>query len=136
MCARGEFLEIFTRLVKGGKEVIIDGKLRNYDEYIEIKNQIKDEIIDSTLTLYFINSVVVDSYLLGFILNLKENSGVKINIIVANSRLYEFLQNIDFNKFFDIKIKEYVEWIAGILSTKISIELHLALVAWMSIGMD
>lgn len=109
MCARGEFLEIFTRLVKGGKEVIIDGKLRNYDEYIEIKNQIKDEIVDSTLTLYFINAVVVDSYLLGFILNLKENSGVKINIIVANSRLYEFLQNIDFNKFFDIKIKEYVE---------------------------
>ena len=53
--------------------------------------------------------MVVDSYLLGFILNLKENSGVKINIIVANSRLYEFLQNIDFNKFFDIKIKEYVE---------------------------
>ena len=102
-------MEVFTRLVRGGKEVIIDGKLRDYDEYIEIKAQIKEEIADSALTLYFINSVVVDSYLLGFILNLKENGGVKIHIIVANSRLYEFLQNIDFNKFFDIKIKEYVE---------------------------
>ena len=102
-------MEVFTRLVRGGKEVIIDGKLRDYDEYIEIKAQIKEEIVDSALTLYFINATMVDSYLLGFILNLKDNGGVKINIIVANSRLYEFLQNIDFNKFFDIKIKEYVE---------------------------
>ena len=102
-------MEVFTRLVRGSKEVIIDGKLRDYDEYIEIKAQIKEEIVDSALTLYFINATIVDSYLLGFILNLKENGGVKINIIVANSRLYEFLQNIDFNKFFDIKIKEYVE---------------------------
>lgn len=102
-------MDIFTRLSKNGKEVIIDGKLRDYDEYIEIKAQIKDEIENGAISLYFINATMIDSYILGFILNLKENSGVKINIIVANSRLYEFLQSIDFNKFFDIKIKEYVE---------------------------
>lgn len=102
-------MEIFTRLVNGNKEVIIDGKLKDYDEYIEIKSQIKDEIENSALTLYFINATMVDSYILGFILNLKENSGIKINIVVANSRLYEYLQHIDFNKFFDIKIKEYIK---------------------------
>lgn len=102
-------MDIFSRLAKGNKEVIIDGKLKDYEEYIEIKNQIKDGIENGALTLYFINATAIDSYILGFILNLAENSGVKINIIVANSRLYEFLQSIDFNKFFDIKIKEFVE---------------------------
>lgn len=109
MRKKGELLDIFTRLAKGNKEVIIDGKLKDYEEYIEIKSQIKDEIENGALTLYFINATAIDSYILGFILNLAENSGVKINIIVANSRLYEFLQSIDFNKFFDIKIKEFVE---------------------------
>lgn len=102
-------MDIFTRLIKGNKEVIIDGKLSDYEEYIEVKNQIKNEVENGSLTLYFINASIIDSYILGFILNLSQNSGIKINIIVANSRLYEFLQSIDFNKFFDIKIKEYLQ---------------------------
>lgn len=101
-------MEVFTRLTKNGKEVIIDGKMADYSEYLDVKNCI-NEILDESkiLKIYFINANTISPYILGYILKLHENDNINISIIVSNAILYEFLQSIDFHKFFDIKIKEY-----------------------------
>lgn len=98
-------MEVFARLGKG--EVVIDGKLADYSEYIDVKNCINDAIENKQISIYFVNSNTISPYILGYILKLRENDGISISIIVSNSALYEFLRSIDFHRFFDIKIKEY-----------------------------
>lgn len=100
-------MEVFSR-VKG--EIVIDGKIANYSEYLEVKNYINDTLkTTKQISLYFINANSISPYILGYMLKMRENDGVEISVVVGNAGLYEFLQSIDFNKFFDIKIKEFVE---------------------------
>lgn len=90
---------------------MIDGKIAHYSEYLEVKNYINDALKTTEgkqISLYFINAHSISPYILGYMLKLRENDGVEISVVVGNAGLYEFLQNIDFNKFFDIKIKEFV----------------------------
>lgn len=68
------------------------------------------------ISLYFINANSISPYILGYMLKLRENDSIEISVVVGNAGLYEFLQSIDFNKFFDIKIKEFVEWKIFILA--------------------
>lgn len=89
---------------------MIDGKIANYSEYLEVKNYINDTLkTTKQISLYFINANSISPYILGYMLKMRENDGVEISVVVGNAGLYEFLQSIDFNKFFDIKIKEFVE---------------------------
>lgn len=89
---------------------MIDGKIANYSEYLEVKNYINDVLKNTKqISLYFINANSISPYILGYMLKMRENDGVEISVVVGNAGLYEFLQSIDFNKFFDIKIKEFVE---------------------------
>lgn len=107
MRGKGELLEVFSR-VKG--EIVIDGKITNYSEYLEVKNCVNNELnTTKQISLYFINAHSISPYILGYMLKLRENDGIEISVVVGNAGLYEFLQSIDFNKFFDIKIKEFVE---------------------------
>lgn len=89
---------------------MIDGKITNYSEYLEVKNCVNNELnTTKQISLYFINAHSISPYILGYMLKLRENDGIEISVVVGNAGLYEFLQSIDFNKFFDIKIKEFVE---------------------------
>lgn len=81
--------------------------MTDYSEYIEVKRCLNEAIEDSKVKIYFVNANVISPYILGYMLKLSENDNINISIIVSNALLYEFLQSIDFNKFFDIKIKEY-----------------------------
>lgn len=91
----------------GAKEVVLNGKLQDYSEYVEIKELINASISENILNIYFINASTIDSNILGYMLKLYEHNKININIVVSNSKLYNFLKDIEFNKFFDIKIKEY-----------------------------
>ncbi|RDU65180.1 hypothetical protein [Helicobacter sp. MIT 14-3879] len=99
-------MEISTRLNHNIKEIKLNGKLESYNEYIEFKNTLKKELQDNKLNLYFINANSIDTSILGYILKLYEIDKIEINLVVSSSKLYNFLRNIEFNKFFDIKIKE------------------------------
>lgn len=81
--------------------------MTDYSEYIEVKRCLNEAIEDNKVKIYFVNANVISPYILGYMLKLSENDNINISIIVSNALLYEFLQSIDFNKFFDIKIKEY-----------------------------
>lgn len=85
----------------------MDGKLRDYEEFLQIKAALKSKIENAALTLYFINASSIDAYILGLILKFAERDKIKINIIVGSARLYEFLKGVEFGRFFDIKIKEF-----------------------------
>lgn len=101
-------MEISTRLIDNTIEILIDGVLNNYNEYIEMKNIIQSAINnDIKVIFYFVNSISISSYILGYILKLKEVDKKHIDIIVGNSKLHHFLQSIEFDNFFKIKIKEY-----------------------------
>lgn len=91
----------------GIKEVVLSGKLQDYGEYVEAKRLINTSISNGVLNIYFVNATTIDSNILGYMLKLYEHNKIIINIIVGNSNLYAFLKNIEFNIFFDIKIKEY-----------------------------
>lgn len=100
-------MEIFTKLVDNKNQIIIAGMMNDYTEYVDMKNIIKSLANDMGLIFYFINSSAISSYILGYILKLKEIDKRSIDIVVGNAKLYNFLHNIDFDNFFDIKIKEY-----------------------------
>ncbi|MDE6886507.1 MAG: hypothetical protein K2P17_05675 [Helicobacteraceae bacterium] len=103
-------MEIYTKLESSILRVTLNGKLKNYNEYIEIKSTIKTELKQSkNISFYFVNATSIDSYILGYILKLYEVDKINVDIVVGSSRLYNFLRNIDFDKFFKIKIKEYIE---------------------------
>ena len=101
-------MEISTRLIENKVEILIFGVMNDYAEYLEMKNIIKSKIDENLgLIFYFVNANSISSYILGYILKLKEIDKRNIDIIVSNAKLYNFLRNIDFDRFFDIKIKEY-----------------------------
>ncbi|RAX55264.1 hypothetical protein CCY99_00765 [Helicobacter sp. 16-1353] len=101
-------MEISKRLIDKNLEFLLNGKMNNYDEYMEVKYFIKSNIENITnITFYFVNADSIDAYILGYILKLKDINKLNINIIVSNARLYNFLQYADFHKLFDVKIKEY-----------------------------
>lgn len=101
-------MEISARLNDNNQEILLNGNINSYNEYVEVKYFIKNHINKATnLTFYFVNSISVNSYILGYILKLKEINKLNINIVVSNSKLYDFFQYADFHKFFNIKIKEY-----------------------------
>ena len=101
-------MEISTRLIENKAEILIIGTMNDYAEYLEMKNIIKSKIAnDLGLIFYFVNASSISFYILGYILKLKEIDKRNIDIIVSNTKLYNFLHNIDFDNFFDIKIKEY-----------------------------
>lgn len=99
-------MEISTRLIENKAEILITGVMNDYAEYTEMKNIIKSKIAsDVGLVFYFMNANSISSYILGYILKLKEIDKRDIDIIVSNAKLYNFLCDIDFDNFFDIKIK-------------------------------
>lgn len=99
-------MEISTRLIENKAEILITGVMNDYAEYVEMKNIIKSKIAnDVGLVFYFMNANSISSYILGYILKLKEIDKRDIDIIVSNAKLYNFLCDIDFDNFFDIKIK-------------------------------
>lgn len=101
-------MEVSTRLIDGAIEVLINGFMNEYSEYVDMKNIIKEKPnSDAKMIFYFVNASSISSYILGYILKLKEVDKRNIDIVVSNAKLYNFLQNIDFDHFFDIKIKEY-----------------------------
>ncbi|RDU57994.1 hypothetical protein [Helicobacter sp. MIT 99-5507] len=101
-------MEISTRLIENKAEILIIGVMNDYTEYLDMKNIIKSKIAsDLGLVFYFVNSNSISSYILGYILKLKDIDKRNIDIIVSNAKLYNFLHSIDFDNFFDIKIKEY-----------------------------
>lgn len=101
-------MEVSSKLKNEIIEIILKGQLRDYENYAEIKNFIKSEILEnSNIIFYFINMTYISPYILGYILKLKEINKLHISIVVSNGKLYDFLLNADFDKFFNIKIKEY-----------------------------
>lgn len=101
-------MEVSTRLINNTIEVLIIGFMNEYSEYVDMKGIIKPNLNnDYKLVFYFVNTNSISSYILGYILKLKEFDKRNIDIVVSNAKLYNFLQNIGFDDFFDIKIKEY-----------------------------
>ena len=123
-------MEVSTRLIDGAIEVLINGFMNEYSEYVDMKNIIKEKSnSDAKMIFYFVNASSISSYILGYILKLKEVDKRNIDIVVSNAKLYNFLQNIDFDHFFDIKI-------TGILYISTLIALQLIFLALMCIGME
>lgn len=100
-------MEVSTR-VGQSIEIRIFGKVDSIEECIEIKEEILQHIEQNLpFVIYFIDSSIIHSNLLGYLLKLRQNDNKEISIIVSNTRIYNFFKNIAFDNFFDIKIKEY-----------------------------
>lgn len=77
------------------------GEMSSYAQFLEFKSIINKSSAEN-ITLHFKDCERIDAYILGYILSLKK----PINIIVGSGILYNFLEKINYNRFFNIKIQE------------------------------
>ncbi|TLD80086.1 hypothetical protein LS68_007630 [Helicobacter sp. MIT 05-5293] len=88
------------------------GKLKTYEAFFAFKNELETFIPnilssdDPILRLYFVQAFPISSYVLGYILKLRNIDKVRIEIIVDDLRLFMFFDEVDMVDEFKIKIME------------------------------
>lgn len=101
-------MELSSRLKDDLLEINLSGNNISDEEYVDFKTIFKQYYKDNiAIHIYFTNIINIDTKILGYILKLKQNNKANISIMVNNTRAYNFLKKIEFDKFFSIKIKEY-----------------------------
>lgn len=88
------------------------GKLKTYEAFFTFKSELETFLPtilssdDPILRLYFVQAFPINSYVLGYILKLKDIDKVRIEIIVDDLRLFMFFEEVDMVDEFKIKIME------------------------------
>ncbi|MDO7253460.1 hypothetical protein [Helicobacter cappadocius] len=90
----------------------ITGKIKTYEDFLEFKNVIDSTLekfknkSNSELFLFFIDTYPINSYAIGYLMKLKENDKVNVQIYTNNMKTLNLFQYLELDKKFQIIIKQ------------------------------
>ncbi|PAF54157.1 hypothetical protein BKH42_02790 [Helicobacter sp. 13S00482-2] len=88
----------------------IEGKIKTYEDFLEFKNSI--EVVleknknKSALFLFFIDTYPINSYAIGYLMKLKENDGIDLQLYTNNMKTLNLFKYLELDKKFQIIIKQ------------------------------
>lgn len=91
-----------------------EGAVKTHEQYFEFKNLMKT-FLPSQLArikenepwrLVFINSYPINTYVLGYLLKLKQRNNLHFSISTDEYRFIELLENLEFDKMFELFIEQ------------------------------
>ena len=98
--------------VKDGSHFIdYSGRLKTYNSYIDFVSDIepiveKAKIDKKSVTIFFINSYPISSYIFGYLLKMKNVDGVDIRIVVNEVKLFFLFDEIGLVETFRVMVKD------------------------------
>lgn len=92
--------------LKDCRTMTITGEVKSLDCYAEIKKNVQ-QIVDSgeeSITIEVIDSMMITSSIIGYFTKIIHADGVKLNMVVHSSRLYELLEDLNLVKMFNVTL--------------------------------
>ena len=100
MYNKGKYMNLELR----NSHITITGNLTNDKDFHSLKTAIEGLLADyKTLVLEFHDTLVINSSLIGYLVNVVHQKGIQVNIHTANDTLYELIDYLGMHDIFNLK---------------------------------